>query len=129
MGKLEGTLTSGKKWASGSGQTVGYGKSSEFNYANSTSSNRCGYVDITLSFTPSTIVMYERGNADEGVVIYNKKGIHWNANTVKSSRYDGDTHQVTTYNYCADAKVNLGNNVYRLPGSVGGFSVSWEAYE
>jgi hypothetical protein len=128
---LEGTLTSGKKWASGTG-TVNSGINNKFNYVydGTTSTRNTYYFDIKLTFTPSVIVVCAYNDFYEHLSIYNKLGKTWKTDNVKTTVYAGSVNSSTsTHNHSADVKVAIGNNTYRIPVGANNLPVVWVAYE
>ena len=126
---MEGTLTSGKKWASGTG-TISSSVNSKFNYVSGSSTRTSYYFDIKLTFTPSVIVVCAYNNNYEFFSVYNKLGKTWKANNVKTTIYTGTNYSdTTTYNLSADEKVAIGNNTYRIPVNTNSLPLVWVAYE
>ena len=129
---MEGTLTSGKKWASGTTRSSSVRKS--FKYAGTTGTTSLSYIEISLGFTPSTIRTYYWGGgpgSDEYVSIYSTGGATYGGKTVKLAGYGQSTVSITKYttNLAVDSNVSLGNNKFRIP--VGNMDVDtyWVAYE
>ena len=126
---MEGTLTSGKKWASGTG-AISSSVYSQFNYVSGSSTRTSYYFDITLTFTPSVIVVCAYNSSYEYFSVYNKLGKTWKSNNVKSTTYSNANYDyTTTYNLSADGKVAIGNNTYRIPVTTNSLPVAWVAYE
>lgn len=119
----------GKKWAEGTSSSIG-STFANFTYAGTTSKASLYYVDIALDFVPSTIVAsgISGSSNNEFLCVLNNKGTIY-AKNVKVATYDADNYNTYTYNLKNDSLVNLGNNVYRLPFLVSGFTVKWIAYE
>ena len=126
---MEGTLTSGKKWASGTG-AISSSVYSQFNYVLGSSVRSSYYFDITLTFTPSVIVVCAYNSSYEYFSVYNKLGKTWKTNNVKATIYTGANYSdTTTYNLSADGQVAIGNNTYRIPVNTNNFPLVWVAYE
>ena len=126
---MEGTLTSGKKWASGTG-AISSSVNSKFNYVLSGSlPSTSYYFDIKLTFTPSIIVVCAYDNNYEFFSVYNKLGKTWKPDNVKSSTYTGTTSRTYTHNLSADGNVAIGNNTYRIPVDTNSLPLVWVAYE
>ena len=128
---MEGTLTSGKKWASGTG-TSGSAINNKFNYVSdaTTSTRSIYYFDIKLTFTPSVIVVCTYNDFYEHLSVYNKLGKNWKADNVKTSVYTGMSYSdTTTHNHSADGKVVIGDNTYRIPVGISNRPLVWVAYE
>lgn len=123
---MEGTLTSGKKWASGTGSSSG---SVYFTYLSTTSTKSFSYITIQLDFTPSVIVVSGNNSDTEYFSVFNKLGKLWDSTNVKLCAYKGHQLNTTTYNMKVDSKVDLGNNKYQIPVYGSSTSVSWVAYE
>ena len=128
---MEGTLTRGKKWASGTGKTSS--SKTTVTFSGTTSTTTSYYVDIKLDFTPSIILVNGiYTESSETVSILNNMGMGSNSvNNVKLSKYSGGTLSSgsTTYNFKSDSYVDLGNNLYRVPYISANYNVSWVAYE
>ena len=129
---MEGALTSGKKWASGTTRSSSVRKS--FKYAGTTGTTSLSYIEISLGFTPSTIRTYYWGGgpgSDEYVSLYSTGGATYGGKTVKLAGYGQSTVSITKYttNLAVDSNVSLGNNKFRIP--VGNMDVDtyWVAYE
>ena len=127
---MEGTLSGGKKWASGT--VTSSSSTTTFSYSSTTSTSTVStrYVDIALNFTPSVIIAsYYYGNY-EYLTVLNSLGAVHTAKNVKASVYNSANYNSNSYNIKNDSKVSLGNNIYRLPiiysSSV---TVTWYAYE
>ena len=126
---MEGTLTSGKKWASGTG-TISSSVNSKFNYVSGSSTRTSYYFDIALTFTPAVIVVCAYNSSYEYFSVYNTLGKTWKTNNVKATTYTGTNYSdTTTYNLSADGKVAIGNNTYRIPVTTNSLPVTWVAYE
>lgn len=126
---MEGTLTSGKKWASGTG-TISSSVNSKFNYVSGSSTRTSYYFDIKLTFTPSVIVVCAYNNNYEFFSVYNTLGKTWKTNNVKTTIYTGTNYSdTTTYNLSADGQVAIGNNTYRIPVNTNSLPLVWVAYE
>ena len=125
---MEGTLTSGKKWASGTGTGTG---SIAFAYHSSSSTRSFPCITIQLDFTPSVIMVSGNNSASdtEYFSAFNNIGRLWGPVNVKIGSYKGSSLSTTTHNIKVDSKVNLGNNKYQIPLYGSSTSVSWVAYE
>ena len=125
---VAGNVVPGKKWASGTGSSVGSG-SVYFTYLSTTSTKSFSYITIQLNFTPSVIVVSGNSSDTEYFSVFNKLGKLWGTTNVKLCGYKGHQLSTTTYNMKVDSKVNLGNNKYQIPLYGSSTSVSWVAYE
>ena len=130
---MEGTLSGGKKWASGEG--VASSSTTNFTYSDSSSVLSKSYVDITLSFKPSIIVVSSKYNRDgtEYLSILNNMGYLSSVDNVKCSMYNASVaYSSTSISFKNDEYISLGNNVYRIP-LIGTYStisnLKWIAYE
>ena len=123
---MEGTLTSGKKWASGTGTG-----STAFGYHSTSSSPSFPCITIKLNFTPSVIMVSgNNSNSDtEYFSAFNKISRLWGPMNVKVGSYKGNTLNTYTHNIKVDSRVDLGYNEYRIPIYGSSTSVSWVAYE
>ena len=126
---MEGTLSGGKKWASGTA-TLKYNMEG-FNLASGTSLHTyC--VEVTLSFIPSTIIVNSQNSSDtyEYTSVYNNQGNLYGTKNIKFSKYYKDSSYGETYLFKCDSKIELGNNVYRIPLATNDAkNIKWIAYE
>ena len=125
---MEGTLTRGKKWASGNGVTgTTY---TLFSFSGETSNgHRMCYIDIALNFTPSTIIVYSYLTGGEYISIFNNEGVSYSSKNVKVSTYSKNSFTTASHNFIADNKIVLGGNVYRIPVMNSNMQSIWYAYE
>ena len=123
---MEGTLTNGKKWASGTGSTAG---SIYFEHLNNVTAKSFSYITIQLDFKPSVIVVSGSGSDTEYFSVFNNLGKLWGNKNVKLCGYSGNYLNTTTHNMKVDSGVDLGNNTYQIPLYKSSTSVSWVAYE
>lgn len=141
MVRLEGTLSGGKKWAEGTVGSVST-SSSPFQYVSSSTSASFRYIDITLDFKPSIIVV-TGGNASSYtgasfrtymLVYAPNEPIYEDSNlikTVKVGAFDHDSYSNTSYNFRGDGSyIEIGNGVYRMPAPYTPmYNIRWIAYE
>ena len=114
----------GKKWASGTGTS----SSSQvlFKSVGATSTTNMYYYDISLSFTPSVILLFHESSTTEFMSVYNVWGKNWSAKNIKWTGYNGGSQSTATRNL---ATVTPSANTYRIPLSYTSQSVRWYAYE
>ena len=127
---MEGTLSGGKKWASGTGTISS--STTKFTFSGTTSILAKAYIDIQLTFTPSVIMVNSRDSDDrEHLSLLNNGGLLYSKSNVKVSGYDIDAYSnLSTYNFKNDSCVSLGNNIYRIPMHSSSVSnINWVAYE
>ena len=126
--ELIGNIALGEKWASGSG-TASNSKVA-FTYSIGTDTFNFNYVDIPVSFVPSVIVVSSYySSSREYITIFNNEGKLFSKSNVKLSAFGGATISATNYNFKANEKVILGNNVYRLPIMSESLPLTWIAFE
>ena len=123
---MEGTLTSGVKYASGTSSVNG---SSTFTYVNGQTGS-FSYTEIQLDFQPSTILVTgTQGTAYEVCSIYNSISKGSQARTVKSHRQNTSIASYSGQNFKIDKYVEPGGNVYRIPlNQSTSENITWEAY-
>lgn len=124
---MEGTLTSGKKYASG---TAFVKDSTVFNYCSGANVN-LSYVEIQLDFQPSTIIVTgTQATSNEIYSLYNSISKGSYAKTVKVGRVGTSSSSLTSQNIMVNDVVEPGGNVYRIPVSQSSsLNISWIAYE
>lgn len=126
---MEGTLSGGKKWAKGTG--VSSGTATPFTPSNEKTGQGAFYIDIKLDFTPSSIIASGPwGTTYEALSVLNNLGSAFSKRNVKATQYGGSTSTTTgVYNFKVDEKIDLGNNLYRLPIYTKNLNIDWVAYE
>lgn len=126
---MEGTLTSGAKFAKGTGSVSDSTKG--FKYSGTSTTTGFYYCVIELDFTPKTINLYYKTGSYEGITIYNSQGLGTStfaAKNVKMSKYSGTSYSSgTCYNFATNT-VDMGNNTYHLPIASDATDIRWEAY-
>lgn len=127
MATLEGTLTSGVKYARGTG---GVGATKSFAYSGTTGNVSLSHVAIKLDFVPKIInVYYTTGTSYEGFSIYNNDGLKYEQANVKIGRTNSSSTSQTTYNIKANSVVVVGDNTYHIPiHQSTSENITWEAY-
>ena len=127
-GNVTASSLGGKKWASGTATSSA--GTMLFNYSGSTSSKRSNaYIDVSLNFTPSTIIIYSYLGNGEYLSVFNSEGVTYSPKNVKVSAYNSTSFSTSSYNFIANDKIVLSNNVYRLPVMNSNMSSIWYAYE
>ena len=114
----------GKKWANGTGTSSSSQVS--FKSVDSSTSVNMYYYDISLSFTPSIILLFHESSTTEFMSVYNVWGKNWNAKNIKWTGYNAGSQSVTTRNL---TPLTPSTNVYRIALSYASQSVRWYAYE
>ena len=125
---MEGTLNGGKKWAKGTG--VSSSSKIYFTTSNASTAVDVYYVDIKLDFTPSSIIASgTTGYSFESLSVLNNLGSIFSIKNVKVTEYSGSSSSPSVYNLKVDEKIDLGNNLYRIPVYTKNLNIDWVAYE
>ena len=120
---MEGTLTSGKKWASGTYSTLTT-STKTFEYSGSTGTFKACYLEITgLSFKPSVIVAYYSSGYSGPMSVLR-------GNYVYTAYISASTSSNTTKSFKANSNVYINNTTVHLPCvDVSAANYVWYAYE
>lgn len=121
---MEGTLTSGKRVATGT--TVSSSGTFGFINQNSKSVNYYIIQVAGLSFRPSTVIIYDR-HGQTLDVIYNSSTELWNGKKLYAflQGYNRDS----TLWYSMEGNSNIYNDGFWFPAYYGNTSYKWIAYE
>ena len=122
---IVGNISTGKKWASGNNS-----KPTQLQtfYASGGSSRQFYYTDICLDFAPSCIVVItEAVSSTTGhFAVYLKQS---KSCLVSYFSPNYITINGATFNVAIDNRIDLGDNIYRIPMDQNTLSVNWYAYE
>ena len=123
---MEGTLTSGKKWASG---TIASSSSDAVSFTAGAggSVNAYRYYDIALNFVPSYIFLFGNTSSIVYYSFYQTDGYYGKMVTIATAQ--SVFNKSNTQILLADDKVCLSNNIYRMPMITSVPNVKWIAYE
>ena len=123
---MEGTLTGGKKWASGTSSVASSSKT--FEYLSNTTKLGAWYIELTgLAFKPSFVIAYVNGVYGKPVSIIVPFNSGYSVYTFTASDRSAST---TTTSFKGDSNVFVNDSTIHLPlVSTTNSSFVWYAFE